>query len=190
MWLIFCSLIGQRKKANAVESMVLVGDVKDRTTIIVDDMADTCGTLAKASDRWVSMCGVGVCLCGVGVCVCGFCAGHSYLFFGNCPFSDCWRLVQRRYLPSVLTVFCQDQPLRGSTTLPWRPLWSPTLYCRQRRWNSAQRLRYTSYSVSQSKMHEFPATIKSCAWKCTCPILFNCTKCSCSMYMQYFSRFW
>ena len=30
--------------------MVLVGDVKDRVAIIVDDMADTCGTLCKAAD--------------------------------------------------------------------------------------------------------------------------------------------
>ena len=30
--------------------MVLVGDVKDRVAIVVDDMADTCGTLVKAAD--------------------------------------------------------------------------------------------------------------------------------------------
>jgi hypothetical protein len=30
--------------------MVLVGDVSERTAIIVDDMADTCGTLVKAAD--------------------------------------------------------------------------------------------------------------------------------------------
>lgn len=30
--------------------MVLVGDVRDRIAIIVDDMADTCGTLCKAAD--------------------------------------------------------------------------------------------------------------------------------------------
>ena len=30
--------------------MVLVGNVKNKTAIIVDDMADTCGTLVKAAD--------------------------------------------------------------------------------------------------------------------------------------------
>ena len=30
--------------------MILVGDVKGKTAIVVDDMADTCGTLVKASD--------------------------------------------------------------------------------------------------------------------------------------------
>ena len=30
--------------------MVLVGDVKDKIAILVDDMADTCGTLVKAAD--------------------------------------------------------------------------------------------------------------------------------------------
>ena len=30
--------------------MVLVGDVSDKICVIVDDMADTCGTLAKAAE--------------------------------------------------------------------------------------------------------------------------------------------
>lgn len=30
--------------------MVLVGDVEEKVAILVDDMADTCGTLAKAAD--------------------------------------------------------------------------------------------------------------------------------------------
>lgn len=30
--------------------MVLVGDVQDKICIVVDDIADTCGTLAKAAE--------------------------------------------------------------------------------------------------------------------------------------------
>ena len=33
--------------------MVLVGDVKDKIAILVDDMADTCGTIVHAADRLV-----------------------------------------------------------------------------------------------------------------------------------------
>lgn len=40
-----------RKKANEVASMVLVGDVKDRVAILVDDMADTCGTICHAAEK-------------------------------------------------------------------------------------------------------------------------------------------
>ena len=34
--------------------MVLVGDVKDRIAILVDDMADTCGTICHAAEKWVA----------------------------------------------------------------------------------------------------------------------------------------
>ncbi|XP_013140328.1 PREDICTED: ribose-phosphate pyrophosphokinase 1-like [Papilio polytes] len=34
-------------------SMVLVGDVKDRTAILVDDMADTCGTICHAAEKLI-----------------------------------------------------------------------------------------------------------------------------------------
>jgi len=39
----------ERKKANEVSRMVLVGSVKDKIAILVDDMADTCGTLCLAA---------------------------------------------------------------------------------------------------------------------------------------------
>lgn len=39
-----------RKKANEVESITVIGDVKDREVILVDDIVDTAGTLCKASD--------------------------------------------------------------------------------------------------------------------------------------------
>src|SRR5258708_2275123 len=39
----------ERKKANEVSRMILVGHVKDKIAILVDDMADTCGTLVLAA---------------------------------------------------------------------------------------------------------------------------------------------
>lgn len=45
----FALIHKERKKANEVSRMVLVGDVKDRVCILVDDMADTCGTLGLAA---------------------------------------------------------------------------------------------------------------------------------------------
>ncbi|BGP58502.1 hypothetical protein JCM8202v2_006171 [Rhodotorula sphaerocarpa] len=39
----------ERKKANEIARMVLVGSVEGKTAILIDDMADTCGTLALAA---------------------------------------------------------------------------------------------------------------------------------------------
>jgi ribose-phosphate pyrophosphokinase len=39
----------RRPKANVAEVMNIIGDVKDRTCIIMDDMVDTAGTLCKAA---------------------------------------------------------------------------------------------------------------------------------------------
>ena len=38
----------QRARANVVESMTLIGDVKDKNVIILDDIIDTAGTIVKA----------------------------------------------------------------------------------------------------------------------------------------------
>ncbi|MGN0219135.1 MAG: ribose-phosphate pyrophosphokinase [Muribaculaceae bacterium] len=40
----------QRAKANVVAKMTVIGDVKDKNVIIVDDMVDTAGTIVKASE--------------------------------------------------------------------------------------------------------------------------------------------
>ncbi|MDL1913814.1 MAG: ribose-phosphate pyrophosphokinase [Bergeyella sp.] len=40
----------ERKKANEVEEMFLIGNVKDQNVILIDDMIDTAGTLCKAAD--------------------------------------------------------------------------------------------------------------------------------------------
>ena len=47
----FALIHKERKKANEVDRMVLVGDVTDRVAILVDDMADTCGTVCHAADK-------------------------------------------------------------------------------------------------------------------------------------------
>jgi ribose-phosphate pyrophosphokinase len=46
----FALIHKERKKVNEVSRMTLVGDVKDKIAILVDDMADTCGTLALAAE--------------------------------------------------------------------------------------------------------------------------------------------
>lgn len=39
-----------RARANVVDTMQIIGDVKDKNVIIVDDMVDTAGTITKAAD--------------------------------------------------------------------------------------------------------------------------------------------
>ncbi|MCJ1480446.1 hypothetical protein MMC06_000601 [Schaereria dolodes] len=46
----FALIHKERARPNEVSRMVLVGDVQDKIAILVDDMADTCGTLVKAAD--------------------------------------------------------------------------------------------------------------------------------------------
>ena len=40
----------QRKKANVISHMELIGDVIDKNIVLIDDMVDTAGTLARAGD--------------------------------------------------------------------------------------------------------------------------------------------
>ena len=46
----FALIHKERARPNEVSKMTLVGDVRGKIAILVDDMADTCGTLAKAAD--------------------------------------------------------------------------------------------------------------------------------------------
>ncbi|RRC99117.1 ribose-phosphate pyrophosphokinase [Prevotella sp. OH937_COT-195] len=39
-----------RSKANVVDTMQIIGDVKDKNVVLVDDMVDTAGTITKAAD--------------------------------------------------------------------------------------------------------------------------------------------
>ncbi|KAJ3114025.1 hypothetical protein HK100_001817 [Physocladia obscura] len=49
----FALIHKERKRANEVSRMVLVGDVKGHPCVLVDDMADTCGTLGLAAKTLV-----------------------------------------------------------------------------------------------------------------------------------------
>ena len=39
-----------RARANVIESMQIIGEVEGKNVVIVDDMVDTAGTIAKAAD--------------------------------------------------------------------------------------------------------------------------------------------
>ena len=43
----------QRKKANEIESMTIIGDVKGKDVVIIDDMIDTAGTLTKSAQLFI-----------------------------------------------------------------------------------------------------------------------------------------
>lgn len=47
----FALIHKERRRANEVAAMVLVGDVKNKVAILVDDMADTCGTICHAAEK-------------------------------------------------------------------------------------------------------------------------------------------
>lgn len=46
----FAICFKNRKKKNEIDEMILIGDVKGRNVILLDDMIDTGGTLCKAAD--------------------------------------------------------------------------------------------------------------------------------------------
>ena len=43
-------VINQRAKANVIERLQIIGDVKDKNVVLVDDIIDTAGTICKAAD--------------------------------------------------------------------------------------------------------------------------------------------
>ena len=42
-----------REKANEISKMMIIGDVKNKDVVIIDDMVDTAGTLTKAADLMI-----------------------------------------------------------------------------------------------------------------------------------------
>ena len=64
----------QRKKANIIDSMELIGNVEGKNVVLVDDMVDTAGTLTKASDLMIQRGASSV----RAVCTHGILSGDAY----------------------------------------------------------------------------------------------------------------
>ncbi|MBX3164832.1 MAG: ribose-phosphate pyrophosphokinase [Bacteroidetes bacterium] len=64
----------QRAKANVVESMTAIGEIKGRNIILVDDMVDTGGTLCKAADMMMERGALSV----RAICTHGVLSGKAY----------------------------------------------------------------------------------------------------------------
>lgn len=64
----------QRAKANVVESMTAIGEIKGRNIILVDDLVDTGGTLCKAADMMMERGALSV----RAICTHGVLSGKAY----------------------------------------------------------------------------------------------------------------
>jgi ribose-phosphate pyrophosphokinase len=64
----------QRAKANVISHMELIGDVKGKNVVLVDDMVDTAGTLTKAADLMIERGAISV----RAICTHPILSGNSY----------------------------------------------------------------------------------------------------------------
>ena len=64
----------QRSKANVISHMELIGDVKGKNIVLVDDMVDTAGTLTKAADLLIQKGAISV----RAICTHAILSGNAY----------------------------------------------------------------------------------------------------------------
>lgn len=74
----------QRVKANVIERMVLIGDVKDKDVVLVDDIIDTGGTITKAAQMMMEKGARSV----RGVCTHPILSGSAVEKIQNSPFDE------------------------------------------------------------------------------------------------------
>ncbi len=83
----------ERVRANEVQSMVLVGDVTNRIAILVDDMADTCGTFCLAAQKLQEAGAKKV----FAICTHGIFSGNATTRINNSNFEAVVVMVKLRY---------------------------------------------------------------------------------------------
>ena len=73
-----------RDKANEVSKMMILGDVKDKNVVLVDDMVDTAGTLTKAADLMMEQGALSVRAC----CTHAILSGDAYDKINNSKITE------------------------------------------------------------------------------------------------------
>ena len=73
-----------RDKANEVSKMMILGDVKDKNVVLVDDMVDTAGTLTKAADLMMEQGALSVRAC----CTHAILSGNAYDKINNSKITE------------------------------------------------------------------------------------------------------
>ena len=73
-----------RDKANEVSKMMILGDVKDKNIVLVDDMVDTAGTLTKAADLMMEQGALSVRAC----CTHAILSGNAYDKINNSKITE------------------------------------------------------------------------------------------------------
>lgn len=97
----------QRKKANEIEHMELIGDVTGKNVVLVDDMVDTAGTLAKAADLMIEKGALSV----RAVATHGILSGKAYEKIENSKMTELIitdSIPQKHQSPKIKVLSCAD----------------------------------------------------------------------------------